>query len=91
MIDSKHTLSYCLLCESDMVVCGTCGNNSCNGSYGPGPNGDVTKCPDCPEAYDHQAAYRRDENSVKFAKDERVTASEKKLPEWFVLARERSN
>lgn len=47
----KHVLDYCELCETEMVRCGTCGNNCCNGSYGE-VNG--AKCPDCPAAYDAQ-------------------------------------
>lgn len=70
MINSKHTLSHCSLCESDMVLCGTCGNNCCNGSYGPKAGVDMS-CPDCPEAYDHQAAFWQDTASVQFAKDVR--------------------
>jgi hypothetical protein len=31
-----------------MVVCPTCGNNSCNGGYG---EVDGKECPDCPKAY----------------------------------------
>jgi hypothetical protein len=33
-----------------MVICKTCGNNTCNGTYGQLPDGSV--CPDCPSAYD---------------------------------------
>jgi hypothetical protein len=52
----------------DMVLCATCGNNCCNAGYGD-VNGE--KCADCPEAYEHQSAFWKDQNSVKFAKDDR--------------------
>lgn len=51
-----------------MVICATCGNNCCNGGYG---EGDGQKCPDCPEAYDHQDASWKDNSSVRFATDSR--------------------
>lgn len=66
MIESKHTLSYCTMC-GDMVLCADCGNNCCNGASG---NSFGKNC-DCSEAYAHQAAYWKDHNSVKFAKDDR--------------------
>lgn len=68
-IHSKHTLSYCGLCETKMVRCATCNNNCCSGTFGGKP-GDW--CSDCPEAYDHQEAFLKDGDSVRFAKDERV-------------------
>lgn len=36
----KHKKAYCELCERDMIICGKCGNNTCNGGYGEiiGPN-----------------------------------------------------
>lgn len=45
----KNTLSYCTLCERDMVLCGVCGNNTCNGGYGE-VNG--VDCKNCPSAYE---------------------------------------
>jgi hypothetical protein len=30
----KYNWSWCDLCESAMVLCPQCGNNSCNGHYG---------------------------------------------------------
>ncbi len=45
----KNTLSYCGLCERIMVLCGVCGNNTCNGGYGE-VNG--VDCPNCPSAYE---------------------------------------
>lgn len=51
MTQVKHTDSYCSHCKTPMVICGTCGNNTCNGMYGRvGDEPDVI-CPDCPSAY----------------------------------------
>jgi len=49
-----------------MVRCVTCGNNCCNSTYGPGPNGEDMGCPDCPGAYDHQAIYWANKTSIQF-------------------------
>lgn len=72
MIKSKHTLSYCALCESEIVKCATCNNNCCNGGYGKangsGPGGNGPDCPDCPNAYDMQDLYWKDASAVEFAK-----------------------
>jgi hypothetical protein len=46
---ADHRVQYCDWCESDMVICGTCGNITCNGGAGM-VNG--APCPDCPSAYD---------------------------------------
>jgi hypothetical protein len=67
VIHSKHTLSYCTLCEADMVICAACGNNCCNAGTGE-ING--ARC-GCDEAYDHQAAYWKDPDAVRFAQDKR--------------------
>jgi hypothetical protein len=29
-----HFWDYCSLCEHDVVICGKCGNNTCNGGLG---------------------------------------------------------
>jgi hypothetical protein len=68
MLRSKHTLAHCKLCDTDMVRCGTCNNNCCNSTYG---EVDGKVCPDCPEAYDHQAIFWKDPIKVRFAKDVR--------------------
>lgn len=56
---SKHYWSYCDHCERMMVICGTCGNNCCNGGtgevMGPEPYTTIT-CPDCNSAYELQSA-----------------------------------
>ena len=43
---------YCDHCERDTVICGKCGNNTCNGGYGLV---DGVKCDQCPSAYQMQA------------------------------------
>lgn len=50
-ITSRHHRRWCDHCQTEMVVCGTCGNNACNGGSGK-VNG--LPCPDCDEAYAHQ-------------------------------------
>jgi len=47
--------AWCGQCECMMVICPTCGNNCCNGTYGPLATG-KHDCPDCPQAYDVQEA-----------------------------------
>jgi hypothetical protein len=42
--------AYCDHCEREVVICGKCGNNSCNGGYGKLPDG--TPCDQCPSAYE---------------------------------------
>ena len=46
----KHPVEYCKHCELEVVVCKTCGNNTCNGGYGTLEDG--TECPDCESAHD---------------------------------------
>lgn len=46
----KHSFRYCSLCEREMVVCGKCGNNTCNGGYGTLKDGSL--CDACPSAYE---------------------------------------
>ena len=61
----NHYWAYCDHCEADMVVCGTCGNNCCNGGYGEvmGPEPFTTMdCPDCPAAYALQDKGKENEN-----------------------------
>jgi hypothetical protein len=45
----KHSWAYCSLCDTMMVRCGTCGNNTCNATYGTVGGGKT--CPDCESAY----------------------------------------
>lgn len=77
LIESRHTLAWCGMC-GDMVLCAVCGNNCCNGGYG---EIDGQKCSDCPEAYEHQAAFWKDQSAVKFAKDTRDGRSGTPTPE----------
>jgi len=48
----KHLVGYCDLCDTEMIFCGKCGNNCCNGGYGTLENG--LECDACPEAYKKQ-------------------------------------
>lgn len=45
---SEHTWEYCDLCEHDVVICGKCGNNTCNGGHG---TVDGKECDECESAY----------------------------------------
>ncbi len=52
---SKHYFSYCEHCDRQVVICGSCGNNTCNGGYGEvmsSTPGETMQCPDCSSAYD---------------------------------------
>lgn len=66
MITTKHKLSYCNLCQTEMIKCATCGNNCCNGGSGE-VNGET--CKDCDDAYNIQNAYLNDPDSVLFLKE----------------------
>lgn len=51
----QHKFSFCDYCEHSMVICDSCGNNTCNGGYGEVMSQDPEKmmqCPDCPSAYE---------------------------------------
>lgn len=45
----RHYWGYCNHCECDVVICGGCGNNTCNGGYGSDSQGN--ECTHCPSAY----------------------------------------
>lgn len=40
-----HKWDWCAVCDCACVICGTCGNNCCNGTNG---------CEDCDSAYELQ-------------------------------------
>lgn len=44
---------WCAGCETWMIVCPRCGNNTCNGMYGTASDG--TPCTLCPQVYAEQA------------------------------------
>lgn len=46
---TQHKKDWCEHYETLMVVCGACGNNTCNAGYGM-INGNT--CTDCPSAYE---------------------------------------
>lgn len=55
---ATHFVSYCEHCERRIVICGKCGNNTCNGGYGEviGPEpGTMIPCDECPAAYEIDA------------------------------------
>ena len=43
-----HYWDWCDHCEIEVVICGKCGNNTCNGGYG---EVDGEECDKCEEAY----------------------------------------
>ncbi len=45
----KHYWLHCSLCDHEVVICGKCGNNTCNGGYG---EVDGKECDVCPSAYE---------------------------------------
>lgn len=62
---TNHYWEYCYQCEADVVICGTCGNNCCNGGYGEVIEvdpGTIMTCPDCPSAYE---LYKGNKNENK--------------------------
>ena len=69
VVRSKHTLGHCNGCDTDMVLCATCGNNCCNAGHGTLPGG--APCPDCEEAYSHQSMLWEHPEWIEFAKDVR--------------------
>ena len=64
VIEKHHILDKCVGCGI-MVRCGTCGNNSCNASYG---EVDGKTCTDCPRAYEVQDMYWKNPGLVIFEK-----------------------
>lgn len=47
-----HKTDWCELCERMIVLCGKCGNNTCNGGRGEvlGPDGELVQCDACESA-----------------------------------------
>lgn len=53
--DTPHYWSYCDHCDREVVICGHCGNNTCNGGSGEeiGPNpGETIPCRACGSAHE---------------------------------------
>ena len=49
-----HYWTYCRHCQTDVVICGKCGNNCCNGGRGETFGqlaGVMAPCDGCDEAY----------------------------------------
>lgn len=53
-MNEQHQVTFCELCERDVVLCKKCGNNTCNGGYGTLPNGET--CDECSSAYEQDRA-----------------------------------
>lgn len=49
----SHKIDWCEQCERNVVLCGKCGNNTCNGGHGKvlDQNGDLIECDACESAY----------------------------------------
>lgn len=47
---TEHHWDFCEMCDCNVVICGKCGNNTCNAGYGDLPDG--TPCDACPSAYE---------------------------------------
>ena len=45
----EHRWEFCDHCDHDVVICGKCGNNTCNGGYG---TIDGKECDECNSAYE---------------------------------------
>lgn len=63
MLATLNYKQYCYHCDRDIIVCGKCGNNTCNGGYGELPTADpdiMVKCDQCPSAYEE---YQRMNNA----------------------------
>ena len=57
----EHKWEYCELCEHDVVICGKCGNNTCNGGHG---KVDGKECDACESAYAVYLNIKNDKFSV---------------------------
>jgi len=62
-----HKASYCDICRHEMIVCKTCKNPCCNGTYG---RVNEEECPDCPDAYDVQRVFWHNADDVEFCEEE---------------------
>lgn len=58
-----HRISFCGGCDCFMIICGKCGNNSCNGGSGE-VNG--KPCPDCDDAYCFQDKMWKRINQINY-------------------------
>ena len=59
---TKNYKAYCQQCEQDVIICGKCGNNTCNGGYG---EVDGVQCDQCPQAYeDYMEMYNDGRNGI---------------------------
>ena len=59
----KNIREHCDFCGHEVIICGKCGNNTCNGGYGT-VNG--VECDQCPSAYEEYEQLKLD-GFLKFA------------------------
>lgn len=59
----RHYWDYCSLCEHDVVICGKCGNNTCNGGYGQADGKECDACESAYELYLGTMSSKKDEES----------------------------
>ena len=76
MIQSKHHITFCKVCDRDTVICATCGNNVCNG--GSGKVG-TQPCPDCEEAWAHDQRQHEHKDVVFAGRKEPIQDTMKEL------------
>lgn len=68
-----HKWFYCLHCDREAVMCGVCGNNTCNAGYGEvmGPEpGTTMPCPYCESAYELDHSTRLPSEELARLKDD---------------------
>lgn len=58
----RHVWEWCDHCQRMVVICGKCGNNTCNGGHGIV---DGESCDRCDEAYDIYLTQGNEMNSTK--------------------------
>lgn len=66
-MESANYRRYCTHCERDVVICGKCGNNSCNGGHG---EVDGKTCDQCPSAYKEDGTMSNGTWTVTVEEDE---------------------
>lgn len=76
----NHTWRYCTLCECEMVICGTCGNNCCNGGSG---EVDGKPCPDCDSAYAMQYERWEQQQATREGRPMRGRLAKKRESRWI--------
>ena len=75
---------YCDHCEHDTIICGKCGNNTCNGGYGT-VNGE--QCDQCPSAYEEYQKLKFVEFASSLDEDKDYKIGTQENYEKFVAVR----